>query len=361
MKIEVCKEDYEYLWGVGIPYIFTSAFAESRYGESGMIICQNNGIYQQFISKNERKKLSAEGIELYSDGFDEYERKAKMQADKNKVRLEELYGEELSKLPNEELAGYFNEHMMFLAEALKDYFYTEYFMTELVEEVVDKEIKEHNLKKIKENVDRMSKLKFYQRENLNKYFGKPSVFDLFIKEINKRSKLKQNGHNYKYQELTALLLGENVEIPNRTYVVWVGRTEIAGDEAKRAMDNLLHIVDENMVEFKGRIGNKGHYIGKVKKIDFHVDTDYAKEISQMQKGEILVSDSTGPEMILACKKAGAIITDEGGITSHAALVSRELGIPSVIGTKIATRVLKDGDLVEVDADKGIVKIIERAI
>ena len=66
-------------------------------------------------------------------------------------------------------------------------------------------------------------------------------------------------------------------------------------------------------------------------------------------------------MILACRKAGAIITEEGGITSHAAIVSRELGIPSVIGTKIATEALKDGDLVEVNADEGIVRIIENHV
>ena len=56
------------------------------------------------------------------------------------------------------------------------------------------------------------------------------------------------------------------------------------------------------------------------------------------------------------KKAKAIVTDEGGITSHAAVISRELKIPCVIGTKIATKVLKNNDLVEVDADNGVVRI-----
>jgi len=60
----------------------------------------------------------------------------------------------------------------------------------------------------------------------------------------------------------------------------------------------------------------------------------------------------------AMNKASAFITDEGGITCHAAIVARELGKPCIIGTKIATKVLKDGDEVEVNADKGIVKIIK---
>jgi phosphoenolpyruvate synthase/pyruvate phosphate dikinase len=59
------------------------------------------------------------------------------------------------------------------------------------------------------------------------------------------------------------------------------------------------------------------------------------------------------------RKAGAIVTDEGGITSHAAIIARELKIPCIIGTKIATKVLEDGDLVEVDADNGTVRILTK--
>jgi pyruvate,water dikinase len=64
---------------------------------------------------------------------------------------------------------------------------------------------------------------------------------------------------------------------------------------------------------------------------------------------------TRPEFILAMRKAVAIVTDEGGVTCHAAILSRELGIPCVVGTKIATKVFKDGDLLEVRANHGIVK------
>ena len=68
---------------------------------------------------------------------------------------------------------------------------------------------------------------------------------------------------------------------------------------------------------------------------------------------------THPDVTLALKKSLAIVTDEGGLLCHAANIAREFGIISLIGTKIATKVLKDGDLVEVDANKGIVKIIKR--
>jgi pyruvate,water dikinase len=87
------------------------------------------------------------------------------------------------------------------------------------------------------------------------------------------------------------------------------------------------------------------------------ETDYEKEVEVMHDGDVLVSGTTGPEMILACQKAGAIITDEGGVMSHAAIVARELKKPCIIGTQYATKVLQDGDLVEVDADAGVVRIL----
>ena len=84
-----------------------------------------------------------------------------------------------------------------------------------------------------------------------------------------------------------------------------------------------------------------------------------KELSKIKKGDIIVSPMTTPEYTSILKKVKAIITNEGGITCHAAVTSREFGIPTVVGTKIATKVLKDGDLVEVDAEKGIVRILKR--
>lgn len=79
------------------------------------------------------------------------------------------------------------------------------------------------------------------------------------------------------------------------------------------------------------------------------------DISKMLKGDILVSPMTTPRLLPAVKLAGAIVTDEGGVTSHAAIVSREFDIPCIIGTKVASVVFKDGDFVEVDTNKGVVK------
>ena len=85
-----------------------------------------------------------------------------------------------------------------------------------------------------------------------------------------------------------------------------------------------------------------------------------EDMAKLNDGDILVSSSTNPDLIVAMKRAGAFITDIGGITSHAAIVSRELKKPCIVGTKNATHVLKDGDTVEVDAKAGVVTIVSRA-
>lgn len=79
-------------------------------------------------------------------------------------------------------------------------------------------------------------------------------------------------------------------------------------------------------------------------------------IRDFQQGEVLVTTMTQPNMMVIAKKAGAIVADEGGITSHAAVMARELNIPCIVGCLEAMTVLKDGDMVEVDADKGVVRI-----
>jgi len=78
------------------------------------------------------------------------------------------------------------------------------------------------------------------------------------------------------------------------------------------------------------------------------------EIDQVQKGDILVTEMTTPDYVPAMKRAIGIVTDTGGQTSHAAIVSRELGIPCVVGTGTATHVLKDGQVISVDGAKGVV-------
>ncbi len=110
---------------------------------------------------------------------------------------------------------------------------------------------------------------------------------------------------------------------------------------------------------KGLPASPGVASGKV-----HVLFDPKKEGASFKQGEILVTRMTDPDWVPLMKKASAIVTDEGGMTAHAAIVSRELGIPCIVGTGNATKVLKTGMDVTVNATvgvvyEGIVKQVER--
>jgi phosphohistidine swiveling domain-containing protein len=116
------------------------------------------------------------------------------------------------------------------------------------------------------------------------------------------------------------------------------------------------IIDEeghnDIDHVKGNIAFKGNVKGKVKIVL------ELKDLIKIEKGDILVTQMTVPSFISAMVKASAFVTDEGGITCHAAIIAREMKKPCVIGTRIATKVFKDGDIVEVDADNGVVRKVK---
>lgn len=109
----------------------------------------------------------------------------------------------------------------------------------------------------------------------------------------------------------------------------------------------------NVTEFKGIVASKGKVRGTVKVVlDVHNDS------AKLHKGDILVTSMTRPEYLSLMSIASAFITDEGGLTCHAGIVAREMNKPCIVGTKTATKILKDGDIVEVDANRGVVTILK---
>jgi phosphohistidine swiveling domain-containing protein len=135
-----------------------------------------------------------------------------------------------------------------------------------------------------------------------------------------------------------------------------GNTQyFSGEQAKKIRKKLKFVSEKEDLSqtetLQGQPAYKGKVTGKVKIINS------IPEMAKMHAGNILVSHMTNPGIVPAMKIAAGIVTDLGGITCHAAIIARELKRPCVIGTKIATKVFKDGDLVEVDANKGMVRKI----
>jgi pyruvate,water dikinase len=138
---------------------------------------------------------------------------------------------------------------------------------------------------------------------------------------------------------------ENVFIvQSRPETVWSGKPmEKAQVEEKRPEEKLKVVV-------KGLAAGKRAYGVGVAKVVLSPE----EAADTMQKGDILVTDMTNPDFVPFMKIASAIVTDKGGITSHAAIVSRELAIPCVVGTETATEVMKTGKEYTVDARNGII-------
>lgn len=148
---------------------------------------------------------------------------------------------------------------------------------------------------------------------------------------------------------------EEIEKRKNLFVFKCTRGEIelfTGKKAKEIQDILTPKPDETIKEFQGICASRGKVEGNVKVI---LDAHHGEKL---EKGDILVTTMTRPDFVPLMKKAAAIITDEGGLTCHAAIIAREMGIPCIIATKISTRVLKDNEKVEVNANEGIVRRLE---
>ena len=157
---------------------------------------------------------------------------------------------------------------------------------------------------------------------------------------------------------SSIAFPKNYTERNKAYGCYIDNgkeTVITNKKLKKLMENLLEKVDTDIHKLRGTTASKGSTVQGLVRIIFS-----PRDFFRFQKGDILIAPETTPDFVPLMKIAKAIITEVGGVTSHAAIISRELGIPCITGTKIATQVLKDGDEVEVDANKGIVKVLRRA-
>ncbi|MHB8871284.1 MAG: PEP-utilizing enzyme [Candidatus Doudnabacteria bacterium] len=186
--------------------------------------------------------------------------------------------------------------------------------------------------------------------------------DLLFNELTKRFKLHPKIFRFcTRKEITRVIRGKTVDkkailkrikhtiesVENKKRVFYTPK------EAKRLLSRVVQ--KEQFLEstsLKGQTAFPGLVRGKVKIVHS------TKDLSKVQHGDILIAITTNPDFMSAMHRALAFVTDVGGITSHAAIVAREMKKPCVIGTKFATKILKDNDIVEVDANKGIVNIIE---
>ena len=143
---------------------------------------------------------------------------------------------------------------------------------------------------------------------------------------------------------------------SKEYIYYRNKLYTGKDISKFLQEKKIVLEESNALatDLQGEVAYKTNKIVKGKvRIIYSV-----KDINKVKRGDILVTSMTMPNFLPAMKKASAFVTDEGGVGSHASILSREMKKPCIVGTKHATSSLKDGDEVEVDTEKGTVRKIK---
>jgi pyruvate,water dikinase len=150
---------------------------------------------------------------------------------------------------------------------------------------------------------------------------------------------------------------ENIECPLTVGNVPERMTDPIGIKVFGIIDDVLHPKGEREVQerLEGFPGSPGVVEGPAR-----VVRDYS-EFQKVQAGEILVCPYTGTAWTPLFVKIGGVVTDTGGMLTHAAIAAREYGIPAVVGTWNATNSIRDGDVIKIDGNLGVVEVIKRAM
>lgn len=208
-----------------------------------------------------------------------------------------------------------------------------------------------------------------QRDWAKGYFTKILLsYHKLLDEIAQRMGLKITDlFSYSYQEVnhffeTGEIIPENtlMERQKNGFAILIKHGNLKIYEGK---DTITEIIENegisepfdklvNMTSFKGLPASGGIITGYARVIED------ASKLSELKDGEILITYMTTIEFAPAFRKIAGVVTDEGGMSCHAAIISREFKLPCVVGTKVATRVVFTGDKIEVDGSTGLIKIIE---
>lgn len=354
----------------------------SSYGELPCVFVVENNMWNFYLPDDFLPKLGEEGYARFTDPafLPDYRQKATTITD----RFKKLFAKKERILVSDknELLEIFNEFVQVGSDFFKIYRITEFFYFSKTEAELFKWAKAaypekhneivasllsgakmdatENIKQIVHVIREIQELRLQLREILNKsYFG-DSIFMALMKKFEEFTGRK-DFPLLRVSEVQDVLLGKEVPPANdrmELLVVYEKGEQwhyLTGAEAQKIAEKIKPVKAQGS-ELRGVVASPGKAEGIVRIYAFGI----AHTFENMKKGDVLVASTTGPEFMVAIQKAGAIVTDEGGLMSHAAVVSRELKIPCIVGTKTATETFKDGDVVEVDAEKGVVRIIKRA-
>jgi len=338
--------------GPNMPFLVSDFAAEKYVYRYGFTITKINNIWTCYMPLKEKRRTLAEGNKLFSNAaaYKKYKSEYLKFIDGYPQQFDSIIADKDS------ITAKDFKHFIDLCWVAEIYYEnTQYFFTDLV--VADKEFEQD-----------FSNLKIEGRALLNdQYFSVNNYLEQVLKKISVATDIDLASlYFYKWKEIVDLLYGKKIDIPDQverlTFITYVDGDEkitLFGEEARKKIIFFQNAHEKQLTDLSGTVANGGKVVGIVRILDQGYEhKNLSKFLDDMHKGEILVAETTSPEIMVACQKAAAIVTNQGGLMSHAAIVSRELGIPCVVGVEGATTKLKNGDVVEVDANNGIIRILK---
>ena len=327
--------------------------------KSDLFLTNRDGVFNIFLNKEKEIRCLKYGVKLYSN-FRKYQKYIK-EFKSYAAYANEYIIPKYHEVPNKMTKNEFKKVIKFIGKLWYYYGFTEFPYLDLAY----KYAKDNNNALMQKNLSEISHFKFKARETVNSYWFENGVIQNILAYISNRY-LENDDAKYLYiDELVGVFDSRK---PNRIIINQRKKCYAAASidgkiirfsykDATKFNDAFSHINRTNMI--KGVPANLGRAKGRAMVVPMLNDWETIEQIGKiMKKGDILVVETTSPDIIALCRKACAIVADQGGMLSHAAVVSRELDIPCIVQTEVATRIFKTGDFVEVDAAKGVVRKIK---
>ncbi|MCL2038011.1 PEP-utilizing enzyme [Candidatus Saccharibacteria bacterium] len=341
--------------------VFTTDIHAEIYAPLKALFMIDNGLFKQYFTKEAYELALQRGLKFYSDRakFMKYQREMKKLIDE----LENFYKTELEDA-NSLSIDQAKQFIRLVEKLCGDYTKMNFEFTDRAFEYQD----ENSV--IKQNLAYVAKLKdTVVRSAVNKTLFEPEgyaarFFEILSQQFDVLTAILENLTRKEIEQLFDGWRPDESAIKRRQQAFVENYDDTENPIEGAAAREIINIFRDEIIKsdvIKGRPASSGQARGRVKviKVDYSDMAQLNSEIDRMGGGDILVAETTAPELVMACRKAAAIVTDLGGMMSHAAIISREFKIPCVVGTANASKILCDGDLVEVDAACGVVKVIKK--
>jgi len=335
--------NYILLWRTTYCRLLSSIYLESGYYEGDFIAVQHGAEHALFACRVLDERTRSKALYYLWSDFDIYRTSVHSALE----RFDEIFRRTNGPLESEADAQIiFQQCIDVSMEIWRWYFFLEehcadWLLRECLNGLVDSA-----------HIDLLARLKFDMRTRLDQI---PHMLAFSLTTIETSRSLPSGSlMSLSWREVRRLIRGSKIECPADLALEIRGRFSrwrpVRGPTAQQLWKRLTYAtLHDTPPVLTGEVASRGWHAGNVVVLHGIHGEALHTLMANLRPGDVLVAGSTGPEVLRACRIAGAIVTDEGGVLSHASLIARELNVPTVIATRVATQVLRTGMWVEVDA------------